>query len=147
MVRRICVTDRDEYLKMASEFYNSDAVSHPVPAENFANAFEHMINGGLYMDGYILESVGKTAGFCTIAKTYSQEAGGMVIWIEDLYVRPQFRSHGLGSELFDYLEKECTAMGAVRQRLEITESNTAAKRLYERRGFEVCPYIPMIREL
>lgn len=146
MIRRINKNDRAVYLEMAEAMYNSEAVSHSVPAANFEKAFEHMINDGTYFEGFIMEYENRSAGFCAVAKSYSQEAGGIVLWVEDLYVLPEYRSKGLGNELFDFLEKEYGDK-IVRMRLEITETNQGAKRLYERRGFEVCPYVPMIREL
>ena len=40
-------------------------------------------NQGEYVDGYFIESEGKTAGFGLLAKTFSQESGGIVVWIEE----------------------------------------------------------------
>lgn len=145
MTRKISPSDRQDYLKMAEEFYNSSAVSHPVPPENFRQAFEHMINDGRYMNGFIIEHNGEAAGFCAVAKTYSQEAGGIVIWIEDFYVRPEFQSKGLGRECLEYIRKSYSE--AVRFRLEVTDVNEGARRLYERIGFEVSPYVNMVMEL
>lgn len=146
MIRKIRESDREWYINAADEFYHSSAVSHSVPRENFVRAFEHMTGGGAYFDGYIIEHENERAGFCAAAKSYSQEAGGIVLWIEDLYILPQYRSMGLGGEMFDYLEKEYEGI-AVRWRLEITPENDGARRLYERRGFEVIPYVNMIREM
>lgn len=145
MTRKITPSDRQDYLKMAEEFYNSSAVSHPVPPENFLKAYEHMITDGRYMNGFIIEHNGEAAGFCAVAKTYSQEAGGTVIWIEDFYVRPEYQSKGLGRECLEYIKSYFSE--AVRFRLEITDVNEGARRLYERMGFEVSPYVNMVKEL
>lgn len=146
MIRKIKMSDQQAYLKMAAEFYNSEAVSHSVPIINLQKGFEHMVNDGRYFDGYIIEHNDQPAGFCAVAKTYSQEAGGMVIWIEDFYIRPEFRSNGLGAECLSFIENEFKGTAA-RFRLEITEDNIGAKKLYERFGFEQCPYVPMIKEI
>ena len=47
----------------------------------------------------------KIAGYGLIAKTFSQEAGGMVYWLEELYILEEYRSKGLGSEYFRYMEE------------------------------------------
>ena len=101
MIRKIDNCDKEIYIEMAEELYHSSAVTHPVPRENFEKAFDHMVNDGTYFDGYIFEDNCETCGFCAVAVSYSQEAGGQVIWIEDFYIRPDFRGKGLGSELFD----------------------------------------------
>lgn len=146
MIRRLIPSDREIYIKMAEEFYSSSAVSHSVPKENFGKAFDHMVTTGVYMTGYLFELDDSPAGFGVIAKTYSQEAGGTVIWIEDLYVRSEYRGKGLATDFFSRIGDDYKD-AAVRWRLEITKDNIDAKRLYERIGFETCPYIPMIKEL
>lgn len=146
MIRKLIPSDREIYIQMAEEFYASSAVSHSIPRKNHENAFDHMVTTGIYMTGYIFEYEGVPAGFGVISKTYSQEAGGMVIWIEDLYLREEYRNKGIATEFFDRIGADYKDT-AVRWRLEITEDNAGAKRLYERMGFKVCPYIPMIKEL
>ena len=145
MIRKIDNCDKEIYIEMADEFYHSSAVTHPVPRENFEKAFDHMVNDGTYFDGYIFEDNCETCGFCAVAVSYSQEAGGQVIWIEDFYIRPDFRGKGLGSELFDRIKEDFP--DAARYRLEITESNVDAKRLYDRKGFEILPSRQMLKDM
>jgi len=144
MIRKIDNRDRDIFVEMADEFYHTSAVNHPVPRENFEKAFDSMVNDGTYYNGYIFEDNDAVCGFCTVGITYSQEAGGIVIWIEDFYIRPDFRGKGLGSGIFERISTDFP--NAARYRLEITESNQGAKRLYERMGFEVLPYVQMYKE-
>lgn len=145
MIREIEIDDKKIYIEMAEEFYHSEAVSHAVPTEHFENAFDHMVNDGTYYRGYMFEHDCVTCGFCAVSITYSQEAGGQVIWIEDLYIRPEYRGKGIGSKLFERISRDFP--DAARYRLEITETNKDARRLYERMGFEVLPYVQMVKEL
>ncbi|MBQ7783364.1 MAG: GNAT family N-acetyltransferase [Oscillospiraceae bacterium] len=146
MIRKLIPDDREIYIEMAMEFYGSDAVSHAIPRKHHEDAFSHMVTTGIYLTGYYFEYDGCPAGFGVAAKTYSPEAGGMVLWIEDLYVREAYRGKGIASDFFRRLEKDYSGT-AVRWRLEIMPENEGAKRLYKRNGFEECPYLPMIREL
>ena len=41
-----------------------------------------------------------------IAKSFSTEYGVPCIWIEDIYLKPEFRNRGIGSQFFDYLQKQ-----------------------------------------
>ena len=100
-----------------------------------------------YALGFMLESEGECAGYALLAKTYSREAGGMVIWLEELFVLPQFRSHGLGREFFSFLEKYTAENGYARIRLEAEEENVRALSLYQRLGFEYMDYKQMYRQL
>lgn len=141
MIRKIERTDREAYLKMAWDFYHSDAVEHPVPKEFLERTFDELMRSDAYAEGLILEYEGHTAGYGLLAKTFSREAGGMVCWIEELYVKPEFRSHGLGREVFARLENA----GYARLRLEVEPENVRAVRLYERMGYRILPYQQMIR--
>ena len=35
---------------------------------------------------------GEIVGYLLTAKTYSREAGGLVLWLEEMYMRPAYRS-------------------------------------------------------
>lgn len=103
MVRKITQHDKTLYLTLAQQFYHSDAVLHPVATENLIASFEEMMRSACYLEGYFIEYGQETAGFALIAKTFSQEVGGMVIWIEELFILPQYRCAGLGRTFFEQL--------------------------------------------
>jgi GNAT superfamily N-acetyltransferase len=141
MVRPITKYDREIYLAMTQEFYSGNATLAPLPPENGEKTFCHLMEGSPYAFAYILEKDGIPQGYALLAKTWSQEAGGVVIWIEELYIRSNARSQGLGKEFFSYLETKFS--DAVRFRLEVEEENDGAVRLYKRMGFEFFPYSQM----
>ncbi len=143
MIRRL--TERDEALfcTLSDEFYHSDGVLHPVPGENFRRAFAEMMRSDAYAEGFILEHDGEAAGYALLLKSYSQEAGGVVVWIDELYVRPEFQSRGLGTEFFNFVFERYPA---ARYRLEIEPENVRARALYERQGFAELPYVQMVRD-
>lgn len=145
MIRKINADDRNEYLSMVRDFYASDAVFRPIPDENILGAFDELMGSDTYASAYIILSGGVTAGYALTARTYSQEAGGMVLWIEEIYIKPQYRGHGLGSEFFAYA-KEHLYKGAARVRLEAEPENEGAVSLYRRLGFTDLPYSQMILE-
>lgn len=145
MIRDLKQEDRESYLKMAHDFYHSPAVLHPVPDSYFEKTFEECMNEGTYAQGFILEYEGNLAGYGLISKTFSQEAGGYVYWLEELYILEEYRSKGLGSEFFTYVE-EHKEEGVTRFRLEVEEDNTRAIALYERLGYKPLDYKQMIKE-
>lgn len=144
MIRKFSENDRKLYLEMAGEFYHSDAVLHPVPDSYLEKTAEEALASDAYVQIYLIEYEGEAAGYALTAKTFSQEAGGYVIWIEELYIREQYRSKGLGREFFQYLE-ENKGEGTARLRLEVEEDNKRAVSLYERLGYRVLDYVQMIK--
>lgn len=55
--------------------------------------------GQPYAEAYLFEQDGQIAGYGTLAKTFSTEAGGLVIWLEEVYIRQEFRGSA-GKPLF-----------------------------------------------
>ena len=145
MIRPIEKKDREAYLKMAEIFYNSNAVLSPVPKENFEKTFELLLAENPYAEGYILEKDSLPCGYALLAKTWSQEAGGLTVWVEEIFVSPEMRGLGLGKEFFTFLESRYQN-AAKRFRLEVEDENEGAVRLYKSLGFEFFPYKQMKKE-
>ncbi|PYG88789.1 acetyltransferase (GNAT) family protein [Ruminiclostridium sufflavum DSM 19573] len=146
MIRKIREEDKQFYLKMSKDFYSSDAVYRNIPEVFIMNTFDELMRSDNYLSGYIMEHENCTAGYALLARSFSQEAGGMVLWIDELYVMPQYRCCGLGHEFFSYLEGNL-CYNVKRLRLEVEDSNEKAVSLYERMGFKNLPYSQMIKEL
>lgn len=147
MIRLMTDYDRNTFLTLTSEFYSSEAVDHQIPDEYHQTAFDEMINSDLYMEGYIIEKNKQPVGYAIISKTYSHEAGGMVFWLEELYIVPEHRSCGIGKEFFDYMETKLCKNSCARIRLEISPSNSRAESLYKSLGFKPLEYKQMVKEL
>lgn len=145
MIRKVEAKDRAQYMALAQAFYNSEAVAHPIPKAHIAAAFEELMQSDVYLDGFILEHGDEIAGYALIAKTFSCEGGGLTVWVEEVYVLPQFRSLGLGKALFSHLEARY-GQALARMRLEIAPENVRAEKLYRTLGFEVLPYKQMVKE-
>ena len=146
MIRKIQAEDRPIYLKMAKNFYSSDAVQHNVPERYFVYTFDELMRSDDYAVGFILEYKNNAAGYALLAKTFSQEAGGMVLWIDELYVMPEYRGHGLAHEFFAYLKNNLQD-NVKRIRLEVEDKNKKAISLYKKIGFDDLPYLQMIVDI
>lgn len=77
----------------------------------------------------------KAVGLACISFTWTLELGGLSAWLDELYVEPALRSHGIGRELLLAAIAHAKASGAAAVDLEVVEGHERAARLYEREGF------------
>ncbi|MGN1042706.1 MAG: GNAT family N-acetyltransferase [Christensenellales bacterium] len=145
MIRPINRDDKDFFIDSCREFYSSSAVMHAVSEKNFEKTFSLLMQENPYARCYIYETEGKKAAYLLISITYSNECGGIVVWLEEMFVLPRYRSRGIGSELFRYVENEYKN-AACRFRLEATRENERAIALYKKLGYHVFDYLQMVKE-
>ena len=133
--------DREFYINSVNGFYNSDAVLHSIPIENIERTFEVVMGKSPFAEIYIMEQEGVKVGYALLAKTYSQESGREVIWLEEIYVLPQFQGKGIGGKFLEYLK--CN-YDVSRLRLEYTPINDLVCKIYKKHGFQSLEYKQMI---
>jgi len=84
----------------------------------------------------IAEWSGAPAGFAFFFFNYSTWMGKPGLYLEDLFVKPEFRGKGIGRQLVDATVRAARQAGLTRVELEVFSSNTNAIALYERYGFQ-----------
>ena len=143
-IRKMTESDRNAVVDMMRTFYYSPAVWTNGSEEIYNNDITACVSDNPYAEGFIFENEKEIAGYGMIAKSFSTEFGKPCIWIEDLYLKEEYRGKGLGSSFFAYLEKEYpdTIM-----RLEVEEDNTRAVAVYKKNGYETLPYMEMKKEI
>lgn len=145
-IRKIKTSDKEIFFEMTREFFSTDAVLHKIPNIHHEATFDELMRSDEYTECFIFEFNSQIAGYALLAKTFSQEAGGMVLWIEEIYVRKEYRSKGIGKAFFKLLKNELEPHYK-RLRLEVEDYNLSAIKLYESLGFEKLEYIQYFKEL
>ncbi|SPE17316.1 Acetyltransferase [Candidatus Sulfotelmatomonas gaucii] len=100
---------------------------------------------GLVRDGFgpnpfyyclIAELDGRPAGFAFYFFNYSTWVGRPGIYVEDLFVHPEFRSLGIGKALLREVAAVALKMGCQRMQWEVLDWNTPAIDFYRAMGAE-----------
>lgn len=144
-IRDVREEDRQELFAMEKEFYGGPACDHEIPEEHFEATLQECLRSQEYARTLILEDESGIAGYLTIAITWSNEAGGKTIWLDELFLKKSSRGKGYGTQVFAWVEKEYP--DAKRFRLEATYSNQKAIALYQRLGYEELKYYQMIKDI
>lgn len=140
MIRNIQERDREEVLCMMRTFYASDAVWSNGSDEIFAADVDACLSDSPYIEGYVFEDDSVLQGYAMVAKSFSTEFGKPCMWLEDIYVAPEFRDRGIGSAFMSYIQDKYPHAIF---RLEVEPENERAVHVYEKCGFVVIPYMEM----
>ena len=82
----------------------------------------------------LVETDGAPAGLATWYWMYSSFAAKRAIFLEDLFVSPSARGHGLGKALLAHLAQTAVAAGALRVEWEVLDWNRPSIDFYDRLG-------------
>ena len=140
LIRLMKEKDKPYVIEMMREFYSSPAVFTNGSEQIFETDVDNCIKQSPYLEGYVFESNNTLQGYAMIAKSFSTEFDKPCIWIEDLYIKSNYRKMGIGNEFLSYIEnKYPNALF----RLEVEEENQGAMHLYKKRGYQILPYTEM----
>lgn len=143
IIRDMTEADKAEVLNMMRVFYASPAVLSNGSEEIFHNDIENCVGECPFVEGYIFQDNQEIQGYAMVAKSFSTEFGKLCIWIEDLYIKDEYRGQGIGSEFLEYIDRKYPDRI---MRLEVEEENEKAIAVYKKCGYEQLPYMEMKRE-
>lgn len=78
---------------------------------------------------------GTVVGIASCFFGFSTFAARPLLNVHDLAVLPEFQGQGIGGALLAAAEERALARGCCKVTLEVLETNTGARRLYQQRGF------------
>lgn len=143
-IRKMTGADAKTVLPMVYGFYRSDAVDHAVPEETLNRTFQAAVTDGSLLEGFVLEDETGAVGFAYLSPYYACEVGGVNMVLEEIFIIPEAQGKGYGTEFFRWMEE--TYPEVRRFRLEVTESNQAAVRLYKKLGYDFIRYEQMAKD-
>ncbi len=144
MIRDIEPNDHDEMMAMMGEFYATSASIHQAGAAHFQQTLGTALGRGPHLRALVVHCGAEAAGYALLSFAYSNEAGGMVAIIDEIYIREAYRGRGLASQVLTFVE---TAYPQCRRfRLEVRADNAGALALYRKLGYETLDYLQMIKE-
>ena len=143
-IRYMKEQDRPQILEMMRVFYASEAVFTNGSEEIFEADITNCVNDSPYLEGYVFEGGDTIQGYAMLAKSFSTEFGKPCIWIEDIYVKEEYRNQGLAGRFFQFVDEkypQCIL------RLEVEAENKRAIHVYKKNGYDTLPYMEMKKEV
>lgn len=145
-IRKMRQEDTDAVLEMMRVFYDSPAVFHTSSDQVLKQDIADAVKSDFpLLDGFVFIIEGNIVGYAMTALNYTTEYGGISVWLEDLYIKPEYRHQGIASEFFSFMEQEYPQ--AVRFKLEVEQENEIAIATYKKNGYGISPYFEMTKEM
>ena len=141
-IEKMRAEHKTEVLEMMAIFYASEAVHTNGSAEIFEADFENCIGNSPYLDGFVFTQNREVLGYAMVAHGFSTEFGKECIWLEDLYLKPEFRGQGIIPKFFGFIEE---IFPKVIFRLEVEKENHHAMHVYKKHKFKELPYCEMVK--
>src|SRR5215472_1984632 len=139
--------DDDSIAEMFLDLYDEDPGPSPVAPGNIRFTLAALRHDPGRGRAVVLDIDGKVSGYALLIAFWSNELGGEVCEVDELFVVPGQRGKGYGESLFAALARgELWPTPAVAIELGVTPDNARARRLYERLGFTQSGVL-MIRRL
>lgn len=93
----------------------------------------------------IFEECKAAIGYAVLISYWSNEYGGDVLHIDELYVKPDYRGRGIATRFIKQILG--SKHGAVAFQLEVTPTNTRAENYYRKLGFRKSKNLHLIRKI
>ena len=133
MIRPAKVGDLPEILQLIKDLAIYEKSEHEVLAT--VEELERTLFGEVpRVFAYVVEVDGKVVGIATWFLNYSTWLGKHGIYLEDLYVQPEFRGQGFGLALLKELARICVERGYPRFQWWVLDWNSPAIEFYSSHG-------------
>ncbi len=123
-----------EVLAMMSALYTEDQPS--VNTDRFPLTIERLLREPDRGRIILFQEGGLLRGYALLIPYWSNEFGGTLLFVDELFVAPEARSRGIGRRFFQFLNEQ-RPFDAVALALEVSPHNTRARRFYESMGFSL----------
>ena len=141
-VREILPWDQPHFSRLVQQFYALPAVAQPIPEAHAERTFQQLMGDTPYLRCFVAADARDIPhGYCLCAITWSNEAGGLCVWIDEIMIEEGLRGQGIGHKLVS--AARAAYPDAARFRLEVTDENPGAAALYAALGFTPLPYRQM----
>lgn len=132
-MRLATASDIPDLVTLMQEFYAES--SYPLDRAWAARAFSDLIAEPSRGAVWLMEVDGAVAGHVVLSVRFAMEFGGLIGYVDDLFVRPAFRRRGAARAGLEALVAECRRRRCHSMHVEVDPGNAAACSLYRRFGF------------
>jgi GNAT superfamily N-acetyltransferase len=133
--RPLLPTDLPVFLRLVAAYYRENLPGTSITPEQILATVKELVRHKDRGSVLLFEKGEAIVGYCILINYWSNEYGGNLLVVDELYVVPEERSHGIATDFLELLQKvaprDCVAL-----QLEVNAANRKAVRLYTELGFQ-----------
>jgi ribosomal protein S18 acetylase RimI-like enzyme len=124
-----------EFHALVTGLYDHSPEGQPMNADKIEATIEYLTRNPDKGSIILFIQQGQVAGYSILIPYWSNEYGGQILFVDELFVKEEHRNQKIGSHFLQYLfQKKAHGFKAIL--LEVFPSNTQAYNFYTRNGFE-----------
>ena len=125
--------DCDLVLPLMQAYYRADQLEFDVTRQG--EALRRLLREPQWGRVWLIRWQGTTVGYVVVCFGFSLELAGNEAYLDELFVQPEARGHGLARHALQHLETELRALGICALHLEVDVRNATAQRVYSALGY------------
>ena len=126
--------DAERLMPLLREFYDYDHIPLDEPAAR--RALSQLLSDARLGRVYLIAAGEELIGYLVVTFGFSLEFKGRDAFVDELFLRAEFRGQGIGRRALAVAEETCRAEGVGALHLEVERANTGAQEVYRRAGFK-----------
>ncbi len=128
------VEDKSDILEMMTSFNKIDGYDFDlsIGEKNLSDFTSNEMLGRLYLIRYKENNV----GYLVLSFGFSFEYKGRDAFIDEFYIKQEYRNQGIGKLTMDFVESESIKLNINAVHLEVEPHNSNANRLYLNKGYK-----------
>src|SRR5580704_4827784 len=133
-VRAATAADIPAVLELVRSYWDFEGIGGFDPP-GIERVLQQLVGGSPYGAMWVATQEATLTGYLIVVLVMSVEHQGLMGEIDEFFVQPPARSHGVGAQLLAAAEAELKRRGALRLQLQISAVNARGRAFYERHGY------------
>jgi len=140
------INDEEIFISMAHLFYETGMICNKINPGFLQKTYFNCISNSPYVRGVFICYDDEISGYALLTFTYSNEYGGKIMEIDEIYIKDEFREKGIANDFVSTIIAEYRH-DVTYVEVVVMKDNIAALKLCEKHGFIANDYIAMHKTL
>jgi GNAT superfamily N-acetyltransferase len=136
-MRQARLKDIPVLIELMSSFYAESG--YDLNHQHAEKAFATLVANEKLGYVWLIDEDGKQAGYLVVTFRFGMEYGGMIAYLDDLYIIPEHRNRGLSTTMLGQVRDLCKELGILAITVEVAPNNGPAQTVYRRMGLAETP--------